>query len=76
MAKFDRDPVVRNCGYYSPRADYSWAAEVLQNTARCLAHASPFYVNNTQYWQQCSRRPGHGPNGSYCRQHARLLATV
>jgi len=23
--------------------------------------------------QQCSRAPGHGPDGLYCRQHARMV---
>jgi len=27
----------------------------------------------THTWWQCSRKPGHGVAGLYCRQHAKLV---
>jgi hypothetical protein len=32
-------------------------------------------VNPAQYWHlyQCSRKRGYGPNGEYCKQHAKKL---
>lgn len=31
------------------------------------------YVIGDTYLNQCSRKPGHGPDGLYCKQHARMV---
>ena len=37
---------------------------------RCVAGA---FDRLTWIWNQCSRKRGHGPNGEFCKQHARMM---
>ena len=42
-----------------------------ENTTRCIANVSD---GTGWHWYQCSRKRGHGPDGLYCKQHARMIA--
>lgn len=41
------------------------------NPSRCAYEVSdpPWYLD----YYQCSRKPGHGPDGLYCKQHAKKV---
>ncbi len=43
----------------------------IERKERCIAEVPGNY--NFPLWRQCSRRDGHGSNGCYCKQHARML---
>ena len=48
-----------------------WAGNpegVPENEANCVQE---LYNRNDWHFYQCSRKRGHGPNGEYCRQHAK-----
>lgn len=57
--------------YHVPIDDYQFAVKTEEAFHRCVAQASPFYVNSAKFYRQCSRKRGYGPNGEYCVQHAR-----
>ena len=42
------------------------------NPSRCAAEIS-YTASLGRYTDQCLRRPGKGPDGLYCAQHARIL---
>ncbi len=39
-----------------------------ENKDHCIAEC---YENWTRRFYQCTRKRGHGPNGDYCKQHAK-----
>ncbi len=48
-----------------------WAGNPMghaEDTNRCIAEV-PAYPSWTR--AQCSRKRGHGPNGEFCKQHAK-----
>ena len=42
-----------------------------EDAARCVAEVTDF---TGWHQRQCSRKRGHGPNGEYCKQHAKKFA--
>ena len=42
-----------------------------ERTDRCIAEVSepPHYIHRSQ----CLRKRGHGPDGLYCKQHAKMV---
>jgi hypothetical protein len=51
-----------------------WAGNpkgIAERKTDCIAevHDSPSFL-----FYQCSRKRGHGPNGEFCKQHAKKLA--
>lgn len=40
-----------------------------EDTTRCIEEVRPMWVS-----YQCTRKRGHGPNGLYCKQHAKKQA--
>lgn len=48
-----------------------WAGSpdgVPEDTALCV-----FECGVSPHYRQCSRQRGHGPDGLYCKQHAKML---
>ena len=51
--------------------------KISEDKSQCIVRVSPM---GGQMYQalvgsyQCSRKRGHGPNGEFCKQHARLMA--
>lgn len=41
-----------------------------EDISRCVAEVSS---DTGWHWIQCSRKRGHGPNGLYCKQHAKMV---
>ena len=41
-----------------------------EDTTRCIAEVTDF---SGWHRYQCSRKRGHGPNGEYCKQHAKII---
>jgi len=41
-----------------------------EDTTRCVKTVINWYG---WHMVQCSRKRGHGPNGEYCKQHAKIL---
>ena len=39
-----------------------------ENKTRCVEEIWSRYIS-----YQCSRKRGHGPNGEYCKQHAKMI---
>lgn len=39
------------------------------DSSRCADEA---YDSVSRMFYQCSRKPGHGPDGIFCKQHARM----
>lgn len=39
-----------------------------ENKTRCIEEVCGDFA----YFHQCSRKRGHGPDGLYCKQHAKL----
>ena len=52
----------RDDGFYNPSR---------YDPLRCAYEVSepPWYINR----HQCHRKPGHGPNQLYCKQHAKRI---
>ena len=47
----------------------TWAgSETAENKACCVV-----LVSQGWYTYQCSRKRGHGPDGLYCKQHAKMV---
>jgi len=49
-----------------------WAGNpdgTLEDPDRCIASVPTYPVLT----HQCLRKRGHGPNGEYCRQHAKMV---
>lgn len=45
---------------------------VQENVTRCVESIYPSWTRSP-ISQQCSRKRGYGPNGEYCKQHAKKL---
>jgi len=55
--------VSRTYGYLHPRPE---------DPARCIVSVQPPGLWGIGESHQCYRKRGHGPNGEYCKQHAKL----
>lgn len=52
----------------------SWAGNPKgdpENKERCVQHVYPQDYARGMISVQCSRKRGHGPDGLYCKQHAK-----
>jgi hypothetical protein len=58
--------------YGSNDARGDW--RVPEDVSRCAEEVAtpPYYID----FHQCTRKRGHGPDGLYCKQHAKGYATV
>lgn len=45
-----------------------WPHGFAYNQSRCA-----YEVGDAGFRHQCNRKPGHGPDGLYCKQHARMV---
>lgn len=45
---------------------YGWTAKAKPDPDRCAAGVSDGWTH-----AQCARKRGHGPEGAYCKQHAK-----
>ena len=55
---------------YCVRRLYDVAAKKY-NPSQCAYHVFPWRWTDKDH--QCSRSPGHGPDGLYCKQHAKMV---
>ena len=51
----------------------SYSKGVPEDKTKCVAEVQDF--TGWHLWQ-CSRKRGHGPNGEYCKQHAKKIANL
>lgn len=58
---------VRSYGYLYP-AD--------EDVTRCVEEVSPEGLAGIGSSHQCYRKRGHGPNGEFCKQHAKINAKL
>lgn len=46
-----------------------------EDSNRCVQSVISAWDQSCGYFsQQCSRKRGHGPDGEYCKQHAKMIA--
>ena len=53
-----------------PRKYGHWQSKP-EDTTRCIVAVTPPGLWGIGEWHQCYRKRGHGPNGEYCKQHAK-----
>ena len=59
-----------------PRIYDQWAGRpkgIPEDPARCVAKVTDF---SGWHVYQCSRKRGYGPNGEYCKQHAKKFQNM
>ncbi len=50
-----------------------WAAKPKGQPWTEMRCAYEVYISSTWHFRQCSRPPGWGPDGLYCKQHAKRV---
>lgn len=53
-----------------------WAGNdrgVAEDVTRCVEEVPDPYTARGFVYKQCARKRGHGPNGEYCKQHAKRM---